>query len=285
VIRSTDGGTTWSILAASTFTGRRINSIVPTARTTGGLAGQTVLAATLFDGGGVYRSTNGGTAFARISSTAGLPNAGVSSLVADPTNSLRLYAGAPSAFGAGAAAGVFRSDNAGVSWTPVNTGLTGLGASLRILLAVGRNTGVVYAMVINTSGTLGGVFRSANGGTTWTAMGAPSPSVFPGGQGIVHGAITADPVDPNIVYIGGDRQDFPFPNANGCNNFSANTFRGNAALSSPWQNVVCNGAHGTSPHADARDLDFDNFGNLLQANDGGFYRLNDPSRLAASGFR
>jgi hypothetical protein len=277
VIRSTDGGTTWSILAASTFTGRSINSIVPTARTTGALAGQTVLAATLFDGGGVYRSTNGGTSFARISGSAGLPNAGVSSLVADPTNSARLYAGVPAAFGAGALAGVFRSDNAGVSWTAVNTGLTGLGSSLRILLAVGRNTGVVSAMLINTSGTLSGVFRSANGGTTWTAMGVPSPSIFPGGQGRIHGAIAADPVDPNIVYVGGDRQDSPFPNVNGCNNFTANTFRGNAALALPWQSVVCNGAQGSSPHADARDMDFDNNGNLLQANDGGIYRLNNPA--------
>ena len=274
VIRSTDGGATWAILASSTFTGRRINSIVPTARTAGGLAGQVVLAATLFDGGGVYRSANGGTSFTRISGSAGLPSAGVSSLVADPTNSTRLYAAVPSNFGAGAAAGVFRSDNAGVSWTPVNTGLTGLGTSLRVLLAVGRNTGVVYAMVINTSGALSGVFRSANGGATWTAMGVPSPTIFPGGQGILHGAIVADPVDPNIVYIGGDRQDLP--SANGCTNFSANTFRGNASLASPWQNVVCNGAQGTSPHADARDMDFDYNGNLLQANDGGIYRLNNP---------
>lgn len=276
VIRSTDGGASWSILARPTFAGRRINSIVPTARTTGGLAGQVVLAATLFDRGGAYRSTDGGSSFARISGSAGLPNAGVSSLVDDPANSARLYAAVPASFGAGGAAGVFRSDNAGVSWTAVNTGLTGLATSYRILLTVGRNTGVVYAMVLNSSGTLNGVFRSANGGAAWTAMGVPLPSSFPGGQGIVHGAIAADPVDPNIVYISGDRQDFPFPNANGCSNYSANTFRGNASLASPWQNVVCNGAQGTSPHADSRDMDFDSNGNLLQANDGGIYRLNNP---------
>lgn len=277
VIRSTDGGTSWSILAGSTFAGRRINSIVPLARTTGGLACQVVLAATLFDGGGVYRSTNGGTTFARISGSAGLPSAGVSSLIADPTNSARLYAAVPAGFGAGAAAGVFRSDNAGVSWSAVNTGLTGLGTSLRVLLTAGRHTGVVYAMVIDKAGTATGVFRSANGGATWTAMGVPSPTIHPGGQGIVHGAIAADPVNPSVVYVSGDRQDFPFPNIDGCNNFSANTFRGDAALASPWQNVVCNGAQGTSPHADSRDMDFDNNGNLLQANDGGIYRLNNPN--------
>jgi hypothetical protein len=276
VLRSTDGGANWSILAGATFAGRRIHSIVPLARTSGGLAGQVVLAATLFDGGGVYRSTNGGSSFARVSGTSGLPDAGASSLVADPGNSTRLYAALPASFGAGGAAGVYRSDDAGQTWTPVNTGLSGLGSSLRILLSVGRTTGVVYAMVIDASGMASGVFRSANGGATWTALGLPSPTIHPGQQGVIHAAIEADPVNPNVVYIAGDRQDFPFPNVNGCSNFSANTFRGDASLASPWQNVVCNGAQGSSPHADSRDMAFDNQGNLLQANDGGFYRLENP---------
>jgi hypothetical protein len=235
-----------------------------------------VLAATLFDLGGVYRSTNGGTSFARVSGTSGLPDAGASSLVADPGNSTRVYAAFPASYGAGGAAGVYRSDDAGQTWTPVNTGLTGLGSSLRILLSVGRTTGVVYAMVIDGLGVATGVFRSANAGATWTALGVPSPTIHPGQQGIIHAAIEADPVNPNVVYVSGDRQDVPLPNANGCANFSANTFRGDASLASPWQNVVCNGAQGTSPHADSRDMAFDNQGNLLQANDGGFYRLENP---------
>jgi hypothetical protein len=185
-----------------------------------------------------------------------------------------VYAAAPSSFPAGSAAGVFRSDDAGLTWTPVNTGLAGLGASLRVLLSVGRHTGVVFAMVIGNAGAATGIFRSANGGASWTALGVPA--IHPGAQGFWHGAIEADPVDPNIVYVSGDRQDFPFPNPNGCNNFSANVYRGDASLASPWQNVVCDGAHGTSPHADSRDMAFDDYGNLLQANDGGFYRLDNP---------
>jgi hypothetical protein len=276
VIRSTDGGENWSILAGATFAGRAINSIVPLARTTRGLAGQVVLAATLFDRGGVYRSANGGDSFVRVSGAGGLPDAGVSSLVNDRTSSARLYAGVPAFYGGGASAGIYRSDDAGLTWTPVNTGLTGLATSRRVLLSVGRKTGVVYAMVINTAGVATGVFRSPNGGATWTAMGVPTPTIHPGGQGLRHGAIEADPLNPNVVYVGGDRQDFPFPNANGCNTFSANVFRGDASLASPWQLAVCNGAQGTSPHADARDMEFDNHGNLLQANDGGFNRLDNP---------
>jgi hypothetical protein len=269
VIRSTDGGATWSILAGPTFAGRLINAIVPLARTTGGLTGQVVLASTL--SGGVYRSQNGGNSFVRISGTNGLPDAGVSSLVADRTSSARVYAAVPAT--AGFPAGVYRSENAGLSWTPVNAGLSGLDTSQRVLLSVGLHTGVVYAMVIDASGVASGVFRSQNGGASWTAMGAPS--IFPGAQGWIHGAIAADPVNPNVVYVSGDRQGFP--NDNGCTEYSANTLRGDAASATPWQAVVCNGAQGTSPHADSRAMDFDTYGNLLQANDGGFYRLDHPN--------
>jgi hypothetical protein len=276
VIRSTNGGETWSILAGATFTGRRINSIVPTTITTGALEGQVVLAATLFDRGGVYRSTNGGTSFTRVSGSAGLPNGGVSNLVADPTNPMRFYAGVPSFFGGLAAAGVYRSDDGGVTWNLVATGMTGQGTTRRILLSVGRSTGIVYAMLINSSDKLGGLFRSANAGANWSPIVPPPMDIFPGAQGILHGAIAADPVAPAIVYVAGDRQALPFPNANGCDNFVANMYRGDIAAATVWKSVVCNGAQGTAPHADARSMMFDDNGNLLQTNDGGFNRLDNP---------
>ncbi|HEX7932712.1 MAG TPA: sialidase family protein [Paraburkholderia sp.] len=278
VARSTNGGSSWKVLAQSTFAGRRINSIVPTTISTNGLGGQVVLAATLFDGGGVYRSTNGGAAFTRVSGGSGLPDAGVSSLVADPTNHMRFYAGVPQGFGGGTGAGVYRSLDGGATWSVAKTGLSALGTSERILLSVSRNTGVVYAMVINSSGTLSGVFRSTNAGGTWTSMGVPSPSILPGGQGIIHGAILADPNNGSVVYLSGDRQNLPNPN--GCTNFSGNVFRGDASLASPWQNIVCDGAQGTSPHADSRAMAFDTNGNVIQANDGGVYLLSNPNSAA-----
>src|SRR5262249_14400279 len=66
VARTTDGGTTWSVGGAATFFGKVINSVVPTTITTDGTINtQVVLASTLFDGGGVFRSTDGGTTFTR----------------------------------------------------------------------------------------------------------------------------------------------------------------------------------------------------------------------------
>jgi hypothetical protein len=281
VARSTDGGATWTILAAATFTGRAITSIVPTTLS----GGNVVLAATLRGTlAGVYRSTDNGVSFTRISGngTSGLPDAGVSQLIADPGNASRFYAGVPQNFGGGAAAGVYRSDDGGVTWAPFNTNLTGLATSLRILLAIHNDAtnNVVYADVINTGGTLSGVFRSANQGGSWTSLGVPAPSIYPGAQGSIHGALAADPTSPTVVFISGDRQDGPFPaggNVNGCHSFSSNTFR---YTGTAWENVVCNGAQGTSPHADSRGMQFDANDNLLQTCDGGIYRLVSPNTAA-----
>jgi hypothetical protein len=150
----------------------------------------------------------------------------------------------PGGAGGGAQAGVYRSDDGGATWTAVNTGLAGLSTSLRILLTIHNDASnnVVYADVIASNGTLSGVFRSTNQGGSWTSLGVPSPSIYPGAQGFFHGAFAADPVNPNVVFISGDTQSSPFPNANGCNAFSGTLFRWTGTA---WELAVCNGANAT----------------------------------------
>ena len=279
VARSTDGGQSWKVLAGSTFTGRAINSIVPTTLN----GGRTVFAATWLDGGGVFQSTDSGKKFTRISGngSSGLPNAGVTNLIADPSNRKRFYAGVPASAGGGAQAGVYRNDDGGVTWSNVSTGLKGLSNSARILLALhsyGQHN-IVYAEVITSDGTLSGVFRSTNQGVSWTSLGVPSPPIFPAGEGKDKGAIVAHPADPAVVFISGDAQDDgPFPNQNGCNDDGGNIFR---YTGSAWEIVVCNGAQGkTAPHVDLRFMAFDAKGNLLEASDGGIARLENPNAAA-----
>jgi hypothetical protein len=125
---------------------------------------------------------------------------------------------------------------------------------------------------------LSGVFRSTNQGGSWTSLGVPSPSIYPSQQGFFHGALVADPSNPSVVFISGDAQAKPFPNGNGCTSFSGNVFRWTGTA---WENAVCNGANGTSPHADSRFMAFDANGNLLQTNDGGIARLVNPNAPAA----
>lgn len=275
--KSTDGGATWAVLAAATFTGKRIVSVAPT--TLPGGLGQVVLAATLFDGigSGLYRSTNGGISFDPISGVigSGLPAGGVSSIVGDPGDPNRFYAGVPSSFGAGTNSGIYRSLDGGLTWARV----IGPVSSLRILLSVSAvATNPAYAMVISTAGKLGSALRSGDQGMTWTNLGAPPIDMFPGSQGFVHGSIVAHPSNVNFVFMAGDRQNSPFTNPLGCNNFTANTWRNERA--GVWTNFVCNGAAGSSPHADARAMAFDANSALLQGNDGGIYKMANTDAAA-----
>ena len=111
--------------------------------------------------------------------------------------------------------------------------------------------------------------------------------IHSGGQADLHFSLAADPVDPNLVYIAGDRQDLPgnATNGNGADNFTANILRGNrttprgfgALVPSPqWQAITDNNALGTAPHADSRALVFDAGGNLVEGDEGGVYRRTAP---------
>lgn len=283
VAKTTDGGKTWKVLARKTFLRKKIVDVIATTLK----KGKVILAASPDDEGGVYRSIDEGVTFERISGKLGsnLPSQGVSSLVADPSHSKRLYAAVPvpSSGNATGNEGVYRSDDGGKHWTLITLGLTNFSQSMRMLLAAHGNktlqTQALYLMIINSNGMLANVFRSVNQGEFWNSMGVPNPPIFPGGQGDIHGALYADSENPNIVFIAGDRQEGPFPNVNGCTSFCANVFRGDASLlpANPWQNIVGSGANGTAPHPDSRWMVFDAKGNLLQANDGGIYRLNQPN--------
>ena len=276
VYKSTDSGATWTLLGASHFLNRRLGTVRPTTLNSGN-----VVMAGVYDASagndGVWRSTDGGTTWARISGSGGLPEGGVNAIVGDPGNANRFYAavrtGTP---------GVYRSTDGGITWSAVNTGLTNLASADRILLSVHNDASVnaVYAATLSTL-TVTGVFRSTNQGGGWTAMDLP-PSIFPGNQANLHGALLADRTSATKVYIAGDRQAKPFPNGVGANDFSLRAFVGNAAVASgsQWSSITNNGANATSPHADSRRLTFDASGNILAGTDGGIYRLSSPATSA-----
>jgi hypothetical protein len=200
VAKSTDGGVTWTLLGGATFAGMQLADIIPASL--GSPSGSVVMTANFYEGGGVYRSTNGGSSFTRISGAAGsgLPSAGVSSLVADPGNADRFYAAVPHISSA-TAHGIYKSTDGGQTWALVAP-LPGTADnnSFRTLLAVhnSANGNVLWAMVIDsTTGSASGIFSSNNQGGAWVSLGVPSPILFPGGQGTLHGAISADPSNPN----------------------------------------------------------------------------------------
>jgi len=286
LLRTTDGGSSWTQLGQVDLAGRNISGI--------GARGNTILVAVnAGTSPGMYRSTDGGANFQFISGLNGLNTGAVFDLVGDPGNVNRLYAGV-----GGASGGVFRTDDAGANWTNVTDAAIGAlvgGTTNNIELAVHNNAGAgtnaVYVAIVN-GGQLAGILRSANQGGTWTAMDLPGTNeggtcfgIHPGGQGGNNTSIVADPADANIVYLGGDRQQGPFPNSIGANDFSGRLFRGDASVaptgacpSPQWTPLTHSGtASDSAPHADSREMVFDANGDIIEGDDGGIYRRTAPT--------
>jgi hypothetical protein len=289
MLRSTNGGTSWTVLepdgALSDFT---ITGIAARGATLVAAADGTQFGTT----GGIYRSTNTGGSFTRISGAtgSGLPLGNASDLATNPNSNAILYTALITG-----SRGIFRSTNTGATWTRVSDDAidTALATARRARIAVG-NSNEVWVGVVGSTGRLAQVYRSPNGIDGWTAVSVPTTTensgsfgIHPGGQGGVHFSIVADPTDSNIVYVGGDRQPCTnegssggcWPNAVGANNYSGRLFRRSpitlpgGAVIYVWSTLTHEGTvNNSSPHADSRDMAFDADGNLLEVDDGGVYR-------------
>lgn len=294
LLRSTNEGTSWTVLSA--LANREIQGVAP--------RGAVLVAAT---DNGIHRSTNTGAAFTLLSGAAGsgLPAGATLDLAGHRSTPAVLYA----AVTGGGARGIFRSEDTGATWTRVSdAGVearmnVGTNGTRRTELAVGA-AGQVFIAVVDDTGRLSAVFRSANGLAPWTDLGVPLTTeqngvlfgAHPGGQGSIHLSIAADPSNADLVYIGGDRQPYFgegvsgsttfFPNSIGARDYSGRLFRGDASLpaESRWTPLTHSGTpDNSSPHADSRDMAFDAAGNLVQVDDGGIYKRTQPAPRPAPG--
>jgi hypothetical protein len=272
---------------------------------------------------GVFRSTNNGATFTHIS-TSDIPQGRAADMVVDPSNPTTIYVAIYNFDAPLAGVGIYKSTDTGETWSKVSTQAidTAIPANTRnIKLATSISGRVYVAIAIATTtnaGRLSAIFSSQDSGSSWTELSLPTTTengvsygIHPGGQGFVHFSFEADPTNPDILYIGGDRQpsafggtnrnimpsryytpgasdtpntDTTFPNSIGANNFTGRLFRGNAATNT-WVHLTHSntlGATGggtasnSSPHADSRDMAFDAVGNLIQCDDGGIYRRTLP---------
>ena len=99
-------------------------------------------------------------------------------------------------------------------------------------------------------------------------------------------AVAADPINPNVIFVSGDTEEVPFPKADGTCPLRPVLPRRRLARPDcsgrPWTAMAPAGA---ASHADSRDFKFDARGDLLQADDGGIYRLNNPNNFGRAGPR
>ncbi|HEY3384380.1 MAG TPA: hypothetical protein VGK32_21690 [Vicinamibacterales bacterium] len=151
---------------------------------------------------GVYRSRDGGSTWQQVLFKG--ENVGAIDLAMDPRDSKVIYATLwntrrppwsiyPPSYGPGG--GVFKSTDGGTTWKPLTIGLPteGLG---RIGLAVSPvNPKRVYAIV---DARQGGLYRSDDAGVSWTLV-SGDQRIW--GRGWYFGKVSADPKDPEVVYV------------------------------------------------------------------------------------
>ena len=190
VFKSADAGRTWAFLPGTTpdlnLDWRFVNRLaVHPAQTQVILAGVTNDTRSL---GGIYRSTDAGASWTKVSSFKALD------IAFDPNVPSRALAGLDNG-------SLAYSSDAGVTWTrtaPLTTTLTGRGTSARAEIAFARSEpGVVYASLDNLKGQ---VWRSDDAGATWRLLATPAHL---NNQGDYDNAIWVDPTDANHVVVAG----------------------------------------------------------------------------------
>ena len=174
VSKSTDGGLTWTVSSNS--------PPVPIL----GLAIDPKTPSNLYasNGFGIFKSTDGAATW---SPTGSLGEAGaVAAVAVDPLNSAVLYA----SVGNSLSAGIYRSTDAGVTFTAISNGLPS-GWFANSLVLVPSVPGRVYA--IGSFAPTKDVYRTDDGGNTWMKVGSGLP------DGPVS-ALAVDPENSSTVY-------------------------------------------------------------------------------------
>lgn len=255
---------------------------------------------------GVWRSIDGGVSWLNVLEGKGR------AVAADPNDPNRFYAtvdltnvcnlgkGYPDS-------GVFTSNN-GVDWTHTSHQAPGPLNSDELnnaKLSVSADGSRVWSALLK-NGQAYSIAYSDNLGNSWTklddvktkqddgSIDGLNPREKPGSQGSIHFALLASPTNKDEIYVAGDRQDGPFPNAIGAQDYTGRLFRGDAtkeATGLPWSpqwvhmtnsNQVTESPGGgtlssSGPHADGRDMEIRADGSILESDDGGITIRTSPS--------
>ncbi|NNM21912.1 MAG: hypothetical protein HKO54_00035, partial [Flavobacteriaceae bacterium] len=204
---------------------------------------------------GVYRTTNGGNTWEQVLFISDFT--GFIDMAMHPTNGDIVYASSWERIRrpqfrqyGGATSGLHRSFDGGDTWTEMTTGLpTAPSEKGRISIDISQsNPNVLYARYADANGSIQGVYRTANGGDTWTEVNS-SQLTNVGFHWWFRG-IFVDPNNENTIY----NVDFVVQKSTD----------GGASWSTTFPNV----------HVDQHALAFNASvgGEVLLGNDGGFYK-------------
>lgn len=242
ILKTTDGGNTWTTLAQSTFAGKRFCRLVVTPGTPARLFAATT--------DGLYRSTNSGVNWTKL---AGIPTFNATDVCIDPANPATVYA----AFWGD---GVYKTTNAAAAtptWTKLAGGLPTANFS-RIALGMSPSSPqTIYALMSGPPNAylIDKFLRTTDGGTTWTSIPLPGTGDI-GKQGFYNIHVEVDPTTPDIVFL--------------C---SISVWKAVRSSSGTWSITNVGGPI----HPDNHVLKFDPNNHLViyAGNDGGIYKSSD----------
>jgi len=208
VFKSTNGGQSWAPTGALSATVVQAMVIDPRTPTN------------LYVGGanGAFKTTDGGATWATVDTGLVFPGTtapvDVNALAIDPTTT-----GTTATLYAGGSSGVFKTTDGGATWSPLNAGFpltNGLPTTPDV-------TSIVVDPVTPTTVYAGtsfqGVFKTTNGGTSWTASG--NGLTFPNSPSFVDiTALAIDAKSPNNIYATTQSGLGVFKTTNGAGNWS-----------------------------------------------------------------
>lgn len=243
LFRTTDAGVTWTKIAARAVVGSYISRVV--------VAPDNNQIMYLGSDLGFLRSTDGGTTW-----TATQTSSYCTDILVDPTQPGTVFA-------AVWATGILKSTDYGATWTQLTNGLPS-GNYRRINFASApSNPQVMYAAYVAADYTLFGMYKTTDGGLSWTEL-AATPDYLRG-QGFYDSCIIVDPDNPDICYAGGT-----FPYGGEGNYGLIRTADGGFS----WNDINI-GIDGSQPHPDHHIFAWGSDGRLWLGNDGGVWHTSN----------
>ena len=212
---------------------------------------------------GVYKTINGGDSWQQVLFVS--DSTGVVDMAIHPTDGNIVYAASwerirrpnKRQYG-GITSGIYRTTDGGSNWTELTNGLPSIASQKgRIGMDISQsNPNVLYARYADASGNIQGVYKTTNGGDSWTAVN--SSQLTDVGFHWWFGGIFIDPTDENVLY----NVDFEVQKST------------NGGTS--WNSVF------TNAHVDQHAIAFNASvaGEVLLGNDGGLYYSNNGGSSA-----